>query len=156
MDTSKEYILMCEKAVEIQELWSKMDGDFCHFKDDEDYGTGTGILFDGSVCTSGWHNYHDYWYIPNGSIWLLRQDQLQEILWKTEREGIEKSTDAEVQGYYWDLMLEVFECLEFYDAECYDYDHLKSMEQLWLAFVMKEKFNKIWNGENWIPDNPKE
>lgn len=27
-----------------------------------------------------------------------------------------------------------------------------SMEQLWLAFVMKEKFNKIWNGKNWIKE----
>jgi len=27
-----------------------------------------------------------------------------------------------------------------------------SMEQLWLAFVMKEKYNKIWNGENWIKE----
>ena len=25
-----------------------------------------------------------------------------------------------------------------------------SMEQLWLAFVMKEKYNKVWNGEEWI------
>jgi len=24
-----------------------------------------------------------------------------------------------------------------------------SMEQLWLAFVMKEKFDKVWNGEDW-------
>ena len=26
---------------------------------------------------------------------------------------------------------------------------IKSWEQLWLAFVMKEKFNKIWDGEKW-------
>lgn len=26
----------------------------------------------------------------------------------------------------------------------------KSWEQLWLAFVMKEKFNKVWNGKGWI------
>ena len=25
-----------------------------------------------------------------------------------------------------------------------------SMEQLWLAFVMKEKYNKTWNGEEWV------
>jgi hypothetical protein len=25
-----------------------------------------------------------------------------------------------------------------------------SMEQLWLAFVMKEKHNKVWNGNDWI------
>ena len=24
-----------------------------------------------------------------------------------------------------------------------------SMEQLWLAFVMKEKYNKVWNNNNW-------
>jgi len=24
-----------------------------------------------------------------------------------------------------------------------------SMEQLWLAFVMKEKYNKVWNGKEW-------
>ena len=27
---------------------------------------------------------------------------------------------------------------------------LKSMEQLWLAFVMKEKYEKTWDGTNWI------
>ncbi len=26
----------------------------------------------------------------------------------------------------------------------------QTMEQLWLAFVMKEKFNKTWNGSEWI------
>jgi predicted Abi (CAAX) family protease len=25
-----------------------------------------------------------------------------------------------------------------------------SMEQLWLAFVMKEQYNKVWNGKDWI------
>ena len=25
-----------------------------------------------------------------------------------------------------------------------------SMEQLWLAFVMKEKYSKQWNGKEWI------
>jgi len=28
--------------------------------------------------------------------------------------------------------------------------NIASMEQLWLAFVMKEKYNKVWNGEDWI------
>ncbi len=27
--------------------------------------------------------------------------------------------------------------------------NLASMEQLWLAFVMKEKHNKVWSGESW-------
>jgi len=25
-----------------------------------------------------------------------------------------------------------------------------SMEQLWLAFVMKEKYDKVWDGNDWI------
>ncbi len=29
-----------------------------------------------------------------------------------------------------------------------------SMEQLWLAFVMKEKYNKVWDGEEWINEKP--
>lgn len=24
-------------------------------------------------------------------------------------------------------------------------------EELWLVFVMYEKYNKIWNGEDWVP-----
>ena len=27
---------------------------------------------------------------------------------------------------------------------------LNSMEQLWLAFVMKEEYGKVWDGEGWI------
>ena len=29
-----------------------------------------------------------------------------------------------------------------------------SMEQLWMAFYMKEKYNKVWNGEKWITKDP--
>ncbi len=25
-----------------------------------------------------------------------------------------------------------------------------SMEQLWLAFVMKEKYSKVWDGKDWV------
>ena len=28
-------------------------------------------------------------------------------------------------------------------------ENLYSMEQLWLMFVMKEKYNKEWNGKDW-------
>jgi hypothetical protein len=39
--------------------------------------------------------------------------------------------------------------------ECYKFitlpysPQLESMEQIWLAFIMKEKNGKIWNGEDW-------
>lgn len=28
-------------------------------------------------------------------------------------------------------------------------EQFTSMEQLWLAFVMKEKYNKTWDGNEW-------
>lgn len=40
-----------------------------------------------------------------------------------------------------------------YLSENFDRDYwlsFDSYEQLWLAFVMKEKYGKAWNGEEWI------
>ena len=34
-------------------------------------------------------------------------------------------------------------------------DQFKSINELWLAFVMYEKFNKMWNGERWTNENNK-
>jgi hypothetical protein len=59
--------------------------------------------------------------------WLPRQDQLQEMLSNNINYTIQ------VQGF--DGMLE--------------FSGRQSWEQLWLAFVLKEKFNKVWNGEKW-------
>ena len=42
----------------------------------------------------------------------------------------------------------------FYFLRDFTLGHLKkypeSWEQIWLIAVMKTKFNKIWNGEEWI------
>jgi len=29
---------------------------------------------------------------------------------------------------------------------------LGSMEQLWLAFIMSEKYGKVWNGDDWVKE----
>ena len=49
---------------------------------------------------------------------------------------------------------------EFYNEFCFPYEgefgipqymgSCTSMEQLWLAFVMKEKYQKVWDGNDWI------
>ena len=39
---------------------------------------------------------------------------------------------------------------ESYDS--YRSDYMPTMEQLWLAFVMKEKYNKVWDGRDWIEE----
>ena len=35
-------------------------------------------------------------------------------------------------------------------------DKLSSMEQLWLAFVMQDKYQKVWNGTDWIKESHNE
>ena len=73
-------------------------------------------------------------------IWLPRQDQLQDIL------------DLDEKPYY--LVRDFYKSMtkwEFRDGEYANDDFLQftSIEQLWLIFVMREKFNKTWNGTDW-------
>ena len=100
MDTSEQYIKMCE----IPEL--QVDYFDNHF-----------------AITNDVHSYRVR------GVWLPRQDQLQEM----------------VDGGFAHQTLERF--YQWYHSgisKC-----LSSMEQLWLAFVMKEKYNKTWDGETW-------
>jgi len=134
MDTSKEYILQCEKAVEIQKLHKMNTGD-CYYqtKDDSDYCEGAFTCWNGLRPNAGYHDYDSWWYFPDDCIWLPKQDQLQEMV-KTEKYGCDKN--------FW--LLEDFMRWRNKYAE----DNA-SMEQLWLAFVMKEKYSKTWNGTDW-------
>ncbi|MDP2685142.1 MAG: hypothetical protein Q8P20_08985 [bacterium] len=132
MDDSKEYILQCEKAVEIQ----KMVGDW-------DYG------YDVETCKVGVRVAHEWreeiradYGVPeldddfySSWIWLPRQDQLQEML-----------GDYEKQLYILDDWREG----GYDDIKYWNIGNLKTWEQLWLAFVMKEKYNKVWDGTDWI------
>ncbi len=74
---------------------------------------------------------------------LFRQDQLQEMLSRPLVRTLVKhfeifSNGCEyLEGFTW--------------AEKAKYiDSLTSMEQLWLAFVMKEKHGKTWDGNEWV------
>jgi hypothetical protein len=80
----------------------------------------------GSIKVYGVDSYADERNAPN--IWLPRQDQLQEMV------GNHYSTKAK----------QLRMLAEFDDNGVY-----RTYEQLWLAFVMKEK-GKVWNGEDWI------
>ncbi len=72
-----------------------------------------------------------------------RQDQLQEMTESTF-EYVHPDTNRpsvwSVLTVFWKWSLEEYS----HDSE------ITSMEQLWFAFVMKEKFNKTWNGSEWI------
>ncbi len=139
MDTSKEYIKMCERAAEIQKLWIVKEADVVF-----------GDRWPGYICAMGHmenfsirpfnnkcHTGKWAWYQKEEVVWLPRQDQLQEMV-------IEKETPA---GYF--IAEELYnDITDSYGRDKYwDFD---TMEKFWLAYVMKENFNKIWNGEDWI------
>jgi len=114
MDTSETYIKMCREAREIQESWECEIGDW---------------YINRTICVVCDHDPTD------DSIWLPRQDQLQEMV------GVKKLT--------WGWIPFLRFCVTG-DWTINKYSLLfESMEQLWLAFVMKEKYNKTWNGETW-------
>ena len=124
MDTSKEYIEMCRKAVEVQELWSPISGDVSYLMDID--------------CVSIWSYGLYKTDISCAEIWLPRQDQLQDM--------VGEDTD------YHTLMK--FDTWVFTLARIYDDIIIEkfSMEQLWLAFVMHEKYGKKWDGEDWVKE----
>lgn len=115
MDTSETYIKMCKEATEIQTQKPEgSQGEFVYYDTDG---------FAGQECDD----------VPlTPFLWLLRQDQLQEMI-----------------GSFEDCL----NLIDRWDAENalgYDYPDVTSMEQLWIALVMEEKYNKVWNGDNWI------
>lgn len=123
MDKTDQYIKMIRKAPEIQEM-RKRGARNEIIKDKNDF---TVAFFPTENDRINHMEIDDYW--------LPRQDQLQEMI-----------TD---NGYFRFSLIELFYrfCMNMMDIL-----RFTSMEQLWLAFVMKTKYNKIWDGEDWIVD----
>ena len=125
MDTSKEYIEMCRKATEIQAKWEPKAGDWFVFL--------SSVL----VCTSSGSqglitDQNHVVYEENERDWLPHQDQLQDML--KDNMGLQPEFLAK---YLYEFAVQK-------EAKLYD-----SMEQLWLAFVMHELYQKKWEGKEW-------
>ena len=150
MDISEQYIKMCEKAEEIQkpaEGWTggtHISGNI-YFYVGSTYAKQRGIpdgyyyfldeTFEGEVCDNCGHKEDDR-HRTVKSIWLPRQDQLQEML------ELWRYCSNEVSSLAWGVW-------NFYTHADDNY-YPDSMEQLWLAFIMAEKFSKRWSGEEWL------
>ena len=168
MDTSKKFIEMCEKAQEIQNLWQYDDGDFYlhrftennlsdqRFKDM----IGKDIVMTLCISCNVKDSYGDQYvseYNPKGeNVWLPRQDQLQsfyaENLKLDARGLLELITDLRDFCDPFDRLGTMPLPVAAREAEREEkyVEQFVSMEQLWLAVVMQENFQKSWNGEEWI------
>ena len=124
MDTSEQYIKMCEKAEEITKGHKLVTGDVYYRKE----------AYCGCFCPACRPS------AEVGLVWLPRQDQLQEMV----------LSDPEHPEYdNWEWRLKRFKM--WHSAKIWGTNHpFASMEQLWLAFVMKEKYGKVWNGKEWV------
>jgi len=123
MDTSETFIKMCEKAEEIQESHDYIKGDYM-VGDFE-----LAIKLIDNPCVVFVTNPMTH---TKATIWLPRQDQLQEMV------GEEYAINLLYQFH------------QYYNTKYREIPGNWSVEQLWLAFVMKEKYNKIWVDGNWV------
>jgi hypothetical protein len=142
VDLSKEYILMCEKAEEIQKLKSLEQGNwFRKVYQDESW-----LVCQGEH-TDSIHE-KDFEDKDQQHVWLPTQDQLQEML-----EGKKAIELAFHIGRFVipDGCANVYSNLTT-ETEEMKYRRFDSMEKIWLAYIMKQKFNKSWDGEKWADE----
>lgn len=85
---------------------------------------------------------YEHWGdFKNFDIVRDRQDQLQEmVVLKPDDIGYTDTT-------FW-LLHDFFYSVQEHKPIHHE-GEIRSMEQLWLAFVMKEKYGKVWNSEDW-------
>lgn len=134
MDISKKYIKMCKKAKEIQKLWKPITGDL--------YVDNRQTKKEAEITPSGIFLRHvidgqEEWF-----IWLPRQDQLQEMIDDPIEFAIDKFYSLQEYGNAFHDYIDNQTDSKYWKS-------MQSMEQLWLAFVMKEKYNKVWDGKDW-------
>lgn len=79
-----------------------------------------------------------YEYQPDAGIWLPRQDQLQDM--------IRLFPDVKFMPVHLVEKIHKFMFTDYAEYTCL----FGSMEQLWLAFYMKEQYEKSWTGTEWV------
>jgi hypothetical protein len=127
MDKSSEYIKMCESAKVIQKQWKPEFGDFF-------VSMSLGLTSACQTIASDLEKKVSYLKTLK-AVWLPRQDQLQDMV-------------IENYATSWDLAI-AFSNVLMSDNASY-FDNFDSMEKLWLAFVMLEKYNKKWKKGEWV------
>jgi hypothetical protein len=73
-------------------------------------------------------------------LWLPRQDQLQTII---------EPDNARVYLLMGNAMEESYHDYSK-NSKVKAPELFYSMEQLWLAYIMRERYNKVWNEEEWV------
>ena len=137
---------MCEKAEEIQKNWDRLPGDWVYNRLLEKI-----IIFNRQTSLPEYSIAYttdgetqimtqEEWD-KNKNVWLPRQDQLQEMAW--DKEIGEDNIDHLLMQFYTEIH-------KIPDFDWHYWDRFRTMEQKWLAFVMKSRYNKVWNEKEWV------
>ena len=129
MDTSKEYIKMCN-CPEIQEH-NIVDGDYYAVQSLVNNPPDEMACIIPKYTAVTFCDYCDK-IDDNIVIWLPWQDQLQDMV-EDWREGA----------------CHILHLHTEFNKFINDQVSVNSMEKLWLAFIMKKKFNKTWHNNKW-------
>jgi len=127
MDRSSNYIRMCEGIEEIQEQWQPEFGDFY-------VSMSLGLTSPCQPIMSDLEKKVSYLKTIK-AVWLPRQDQLQEMV-------------IENYAMPWDLAIAFSNVLMGENASYFE--KFDSMEKLWLAFIILEKYKRKWNDGEWF------
>ena len=127
MDKSSAYIKMCESAKVIQKKWKPEFGDFF-------VSMSLGLTSPCQPIVSDLEKKVSYLKTIK-AVWLPRQDQLQEMV-------------IENYAMPWDLAVAFSNVLMGQNASYLE--KFDSMEKLWLAFIMLEKYKKKWKDGDWV------
>ena len=101
-------------------------------------------VFRGTASSIGHYKYENYEdFEKEACVWLPRQDQLQGIYHSLPKDGL-----VYCGNWFYDVTPALLEKLRLFLLGYKT--QLFSMEQLWLAFVMSELYQKRWDGEQWI------
>lgn len=138
------YIKMCEKNEDLQKAWNPKFGDYCQLKEYKSLMIVMGVIESHDIrCISYKYRRTGYGaerYLKDNLIYLPTQEQLQEMINAF-------SNYERINRFY-----------EFVHLDADEYGYKKwcefvndaSMNELWLAFVMYEKYHKTWTGEKWV------
>ena len=155
----REYIKMCEKTKEIQDLrpigkeWQEGD---CYAI----FIRGSKRQYDRWV--TGWAGYEcdgeeglpirvEHAFGMDKQIWLPRQEDLQEMV-RDKYVIIERWFPVEQGAPIWNVSRTADYKLSEVEGRPIRGMWFDTAEEAWLAFVMKEKYNKIWDGEDWVEE----
>lgn len=134
MDTTEQYIKMCEKLSEFKER-KYQEGDYFVFDYAGKHTVSIVYIEVGRNVLDGFKaNHKEKPWNRDDLIWLPRQDQLQEMVYGiNSSRGLLKLFWEYWEDYLWPLS-----------------DEQTSFEMLWLDYVMHIKYNQIWNGKEWV------